>query len=204
MMTVALTGRSGCGKSTVTEVFLACGVPAADADQISREILLPGAPALAALAKRFGADILGPDGALDRRLLADRAFATPDGKAALDAITHPAIIARIEAARRAAADAGSPLFLIDGAVLVGSALDGAWDKLVVVTAPYEASVERIVLRDGIRPEMARRRLDAQTPEAVLTARADIVLANDGTKEALRQKAAALAALLLAEAEGGAV
>ncbi len=202
MITVGITGRSGCGKSTVTACFAARGVPVADADQISRQVLQPGSPVLAQLAARFGGDILSGEGVLDRRLLADRAFATPEGKADLDAITHPAIVRRIEAARQAAQAAGSPLFVIDGAVLVGSVIDGIWDRLIVVTAPYEVSVARIVARDGIRPEMARRRLDAQLPEAVLTARADIVLANDGTQEQLRRQAGALAARLLAEGERG--
>lgn len=202
MITVGITGRSGCGKSTVTACFAARGVPVADADQISRQVLQPGSPVLAQLAARFGGDILSGEGVLDRRLLADRAFATPEGKADLDAITHPAIVRRIEAARQAAQAAGSPLFVIDGAVLVGSVIDGIWDRLIVVTAPYEVSVARIVARDGIRPEMARRRLDAQLPEAALAARADIVLANDGTQEQLRRQAGALAARLLAEGERG--
>lgn len=202
MITVGITGRSGCGKSTVTACFAARGVPVADADQISRQVLQPGSPVLAQLAARFGGDILSGEGVLDRRLLADRAFATPGGKADLDAITHPAIVRRIEAARQAAQAAGSPLFVIDGAVLVGSVIDGIWDRLIVVTAPYEVSVARIVARDGIRPEMARRRLDAQLPEAALAARADIVLANDGTQEQLRRQAGALAACLLAEGERG--
>lgn len=202
MITVGITGRSGCGKSTVTACFAARGVPVADADQISRQVLQPGSPVLAQLAARFGGDILSGEGVLDRRLLADRAFATPEGKADLDSITHPAIVRRIEAARQAAQAAGSPLFVIDGAVLVGSVIDGIWDRLIVVTAPYEVSVARIVARDGIRPEMARRRLDAQLPEAALAARADIVLANDGTQEQLRRQAGALAARLLAEGERG--
>ena len=202
MITVGITGRSGCGKSTVTACFAARGVPVADADQISRQVLQPGSPVLAQLAARFGGDILSGEGVLDRRLLADRAFATPEGKADLGAITHPAIVRRIEAARQAAHAAGSPLFVIDGAVLVGSVIDGIWDRLIVVTAPYELSVARIVARDGVRPEMARRRLDAQLPEAALAARADIVLANDGTQEQLRRPAGALAACLLAEGERG--
>ena len=202
MITVGITGRSGCGKSTVTACFAARGVPVADADQISRQVLQPGSPVLAQLAARFGGDILSGEGVLNRRLLADRAFATPEGKADLDAITHPAIVRRIEAARQAAQAAGSPLFVIDGAVLVGSVIDGIWDRLIVVTAPYEVSVARIVARDGIRPEMARRRLDAQLPEAALAARADIVLANDGTQEQLRRQAGALVARLLAEGERG--
>ena len=115
MIALGITGRSGCGKSTVTSVFSAHGVPLADADQISREILLPGSPLLPKLAQRFGADILKQDGTLDRRLLADRAFATPEGKAALDSLTHPEIVRRIRAAKQAALDGGAPLFVLDGA-----------------------------------------------------------------------------------------
>ena len=86
---------------------------------------------------------------------------------------------------------------------MGSVVDGMWDRLVVVTAPYDTSVERIVQRDGIRAEMARRRLDAQMPESQLTARADVVLCNDGTRDQLRRQAEALVDRLLAEAERGA-
>ena len=78
MITLGITGRSGCGKSTVTAVFAAHGVPLADADQLSREILLPGSPLLPQLAARFGGDILKPDGTLDRRLLC-RTDARHDG-----------------------------------------------------------------------------------------------------------------------------
>ena len=178
MITLGITGRSGCGKSTVTAVFAAHGVPLADADQLSREILLPGSPLLPQLAARFGGDILKPDGTLDRRLLADRAFATPEGKAALDSLTHPAIVARI----------------------VGTAAQAECDRLCVVTAPFETSVARIVARDGISPEMAARRLNAQTPERTLTAQADYTLHNDAGLEALQAAAARLCERL--QAEGG--
>ena len=180
MITLGITGRSGCGKSTVTAVFAAHGVPLADADQLSREILLPGSPLLPQLAARFGGDILKPDGTLDRRLLADRAFATPEGKVALDSLTHPAIVARIRAAKQAA--------------------QAERDRLCVVTAPFETSVARIVARDGISPEMAARRLNAQTPERTLTAQADYTLHNDAGLEALQAAAARLCERL--QAEGG--
>ena len=198
MMTLGITGRSGCGKSTVTAVFAGHGVPLADADQISREILLPGSPLLPRLAQRFGADILKADGTLDRRLLADRAFATPEGKAALDSLTHPEIVRRIRAAKQAAQEAGAPLFVLDGAVIVGTAAQAECDRLCVVTAPFETSVARIVARDGIAPEMACRRLNAQTPEAVLTARADYILPNTSTREALAKAANELCDTLIGE------
>ena len=198
MIALGITGRSGCGKSTVTALFSAHGVPLADADQISREILLPGSPLLPRLAQRFGADILKADGTLDRRLLADRAFATPEGKAALDSLTHPEIVRRIRAAKQAALDAGAPLFVLDGAVIVGTAAQAECDRLCVVTAPFEVSVERIAARDGISPEMASRRLNAQTPEAVLTARADYILPNTSTREALAKAANELCDALIGE------
>ena len=196
MITLGITGRSGCGKSTVTAVFAGHGVPLADADQISREILLPGSPLLPALAERFGADILKADGTLDRRLLADRAFATPEGKAALDGLTHPEIVRRIRAAKQAAQEAGAPLFVLDGAVIVGTAAQAECDRLCVVTAPFETSVARIVAR-----EMACRRLNAQTPEAELTAQANYVLHNDADLAALQAAAEQLCSAL--QTEGGA-
>ncbi len=201
MITLGITGRSGCGKSTVTAVFAAQGVPLADADQISREILLPGSPLLPALAERFGEDILNADGTLDRRLLADRAFASPEGKAALDRLTHPEIVRRIRAAKQAAQAAGALLFVLDGAVIVGTAAQAECDRLCVVTAPFETSVARIVARDGIAPEMAARRLNAQTPEAVLTAQADYILHNDAGLDALQEAAARLCETLRTEGRG---
>ena len=148
MITLGITGRSGCGKSTVTSIFAAHGVPLADADQMSREILLPGSPLLPRLAERFGDDILRADGTLDRRLLADRAFATPEGKRALDALTHPEILRRIRAAKQAAQEAGNRLFVLDGAVIVGTEAEAECDRLAVVTAPFATSVARIAARDG--------------------------------------------------------
>ena len=197
MIALGITGRSGCGKSTVTAVFSAHGVPLADADQISREILLPGSPLLPRLAQRFGADILKADGTLDRRLLADRAFATPEGKAALDSLTHPEIVRRIRAAKQAAQDA-----VLDGAVIVGTAAQAECDRLCVVTAPFETSVARIVARDGISAEMAARRLNAQTPESTLTAQADYVLRNDSSLAHLQAAAEQLCTKLLAEGGAG--
>lgn len=191
MMTLGITGRSGCGKSTVTEYFRAQGIPCADADQIARQVLEPGSPCLAPLADAFGRDILLPSGMPDRRLLADRAFATPEGTALLTRITHPEIIRRIIRHKTQAEASGSWLFLVDAAVIVGTAFEHECDKLLVITAPPEESIRRICARDGITPEMAARRLHAQMSESILMEKADFVISNDSDRDALLQKAAEL-------------
>lgn len=199
MRTVGVTGRSGCGKSTVSAYFQAQGYPLADADVIARQVLEPGSPCLAQLTQRFGADILNPDGSLQRRLLADRAFATPAGTQALTDITHPEILRRVLALRDQAEASGAPLFFLDGAVLVGSMFEPYCDTLVLVTAPFETSVQRICRRDGIAPEMAARRLNAQLPEEALRAKADYILENNQTPAQLLQQAAHVLTLLRKEA-----
>lgn len=183
MITMAITGRSGCGKSTVTARFAAQQIPCADADRIAREILAPGSPCLGQLAKVFGADIL-PGGVLNRHLLADRAFATPEGTRALNAITHPAILDRLHQQQAAAQAAGAWLFVVDGAAIIGSPFEAACDRILVVAAPFETSVARICARDGISPEMAARRLNAQIPQQTLLDKADYVIHNDSTQAAL--------------------
>lgn len=202
MQIIGITGRSGCGKSTLTDCIRAAGFRCVDADQVAREVLLPGSPCIVQLQQEFGADIVDEAGQVRRRLLADRAFATPEGKAALDGLTHPEIVRRIRAAKQAAQDAGAPLFVLDGAVIVGTAAQAECDRLCVVTAPFETSVARIVARDGISAEMAARRLNAQTPESTLTAQADYVLRNDSSIAHLQAAAEQLCTKLLAEGGAG--
>ena len=190
-MVVGLTGRSGCGKSSVSAWLAGQGIPCIDADGISREILQPGSGCLPLLQNAFGSDIVDNSGALRRRLLADRAFATPEGTRTLTEITHPEILARIRSRVAEARAAGAEFCFVDGAVIVGTPFAGECDRLAVVTAPYEQSVARICRRDGISPEMARRRLDAQTPERTLLEAADHVIHNNGTLADLEQQCRAL-------------
>ena len=108
----------------------------------------------------------------------------------------------METVKQAAQDAGAPLFVLDGAVIVGTAAQAECDRLCVVTAPFETSVARIVARDGISAEMAARRLNAQTPESTLTAQADYVLRNDFSLAHLQAAAEQLCTKLLAEGGAG--
>ena len=191
MKIIGITGRSGCGKSSVTRLFAAQGYPCIDADLIAREVLEPGSVCIKQLQNAFGSDIVNESGTLQRRLLANRAFATAEGTARLTAITHPEILRRIDERLQQAAASDAKLAFVDGAVIVGTPFAARCDHLVVVTAPYEQSVARICARDGIEPTMARRRLDAQTSEQVLREAADFVLENDGSPACLEERALTL-------------
>ena len=201
MKIVGITGRSGCGKSSATKFLAGQGYPCIDADLIARQILLPGSPCLAALRERFGDDILDTNGTLQRRLLADRAFATPEGTRALTDITQPEILRRIEEELTIARASGAAIAFVDGAVIVGTPFQARCDALLLITAPYEISVARICTRDNISPEMARRRLDAQTPLETLRAAATREIVNDGAPEQLEAKIREILQALEKEAYG---
>ena len=109
------------------------------------------------------------------------------GTRALTAITQPEILHRIETRLQEAEQGGAELAFVDGAVIVGTPFEARCDALVLISAPYDTSVARICARDGIAPEMARRRLDAQTPIETLRAAATHEVVNDGTAEQLAEK-----------------
>ncbi len=188
MLVVAITGRSGSGKSSVARYYKSLGHPVADGDKISRETTLPNSPCLAELADEFGSEIINADGTLNRKALSAIAFASPQKTKRLTAITHPYIIAeftrQIDAARRG----GSPLFFVDGAVIVGGPFEEFCDKIIVVQAPLDVSVSRIVKRDGISEAAAKERLAAQVSPEVLQQAADYLLNNDTTLEELTEHA----------------
>lgn len=201
MKIIGITGRSGCGKSSATNFLAEQGYPCIDADRIAREVLLPGSVCLEQLQSYFGQDILEPNGTLNRHLLADRAFATPEGTQRLTTITQPEILRRIEERLAHAQKAGADLAFVDGAVIVGTPFEARCDALILVTAPYETSVMRICARDGITAEMARRRLDAQTSLEILRAAATVEIVNDGTPMQLKDKVKAYLASLRKEDHG---
>lgn len=188
MRIIGITGRSGCGKSTVSSHYRALGYQVADADLVARQVLEPGSDCIPMLVQQFGADILDETGGIQRRLLADRAFAQPDGSRRLVSITHPEIVRRLLDQAEQARQAGKELFFVDGAVIVGAPFERYCDQIVLVSAPLEESVRRICDRDGISKESARRRLDAQLSEETLRAACAWEIRNDSSLEHLLQQA----------------
>ncbi len=197
MRLVGLTGGIATGKSTFAGALRALGVPVIDADQLAREVVAPGTPALAAIAAAFGPAILDPRGALDRRALGAAVFADPAARRRLEEITHPAIRAAMAAATSRLAAGGVDLAVYETPLLYEVGLDAALDLVIVVAAPPEAQVARLRARDGLSAAEAEARLAAQWPIAEKIARADVVIDNGDARGSLAPRAARLLADLRA-------
>lgn len=198
MKTVAITGRSGCGKSTVAEYYRSRGFSVLDGDAVAREVTQPGSPCLPKLAKAFGADILDEGGALRRGVLAQRAFATKGDARRLTDITHPEIVRRLLAGVAQARAVGAKLVFVDGAVIVGAPFEPFCDAVIVVRAPQQVLEQRIMRRDGISRQAAQARLASQPAQERLDAAATFLLDNTGSEQALRAQARAVLENLLKE------
>ncbi|HCT9180351.1 dephospho-CoA kinase [Corynebacterium sp. B5-R-101] len=187
MKLIGLTGGIGSGKSTVAQLLVRHGWELVDADQIARDIVEPGQPALAELAQAFGDDILQEDGSLDRGLLASRAFSSHEKTAVLNSITHPRINEETQARFDAARQAGADFVVYDMPLLVDKGLHKDMDATIVVDVDAEERVRRLVAYRGLDEEDARRRIAAQIPDDVRRAAADFIIDNNGPREALGEQ-----------------
>jgi dephospho-CoA kinase len=179
---VGLTGGIGSGKSAAADRFEALGVAIVDTDAISRTLTAAGGAAIGALRERFGADSIAADGGLDRARMRDRVFREPAARKELEAVLHPLIRER---ARAAVAAARAPYVIIVVPLLfeTGAYLDLV-RRVLVVDCAEDEQVRRAVARSGIAPEEVRRIMAAQLPRAERLARADDVIDNSGSLEAL--------------------
>jgi dephospho-CoA kinase len=200
--TVGVTGSLGSGKTELCRLLAARGFAVVDADQISRDVAVPGSPVLAELAAAFGADIIDERGGLDRDLLARRAFVDHRQRDRLEAIVHPPIRRAIQQAVDELAAAGHRIVVVEAAMILESGRRAFYDMLVVVTAADQRKIERAVKR-GLPAAEASRRLALQWSDERKTAEADWVVENDGELAALAGQADLLAAELRRRALTGA-
>lgn len=182
MIVVALTGGIGSGKSTVSQRLAERGAIVIDADAIVRELQRAGSPLLDRLAERFGADIIGADGELDRPALAAIAFTDDAALADLNQIVHPPV--RAEIARRIAAEAGTDHVVVVDTPLLEVKPDGGFAAVIVVDAPVDIAVERLVAQRGLTERDARARIAKQIGREERRAGADRVIDNSGDLSAL--------------------
>lgn len=181
---VGLTGGIASGKSTASKFFAALGVPIIDTDKLARDVVEPGQPPLEQLVQRFGVSILTADGHLDRPALRAIVFSDPKARADLEALTHPAIGAAVEAE---SAKAGGPYQILVIPLLVEKGLGSQLDRVLVVDCDAELQIRRLQARDGSTAEQARAILNAQASRAARLKAAHDVIKNDGDISAVRDQ-----------------
>ena len=193
---VGLTGGLATGKSTVSAILRSLGCVVLDADQLARDVVAPGEPALAAIVEAFGPDVLGPDGALDRKRLGALVFTDPARRRRLEAITHPAIRDRF-LARLAELEAQGfeGIVVWDAPVMIETGGHRAMEKLVVVVADAATQRARALARDG-DPADAERKIANQMPLADKAKLADYVIDNSGDRTATEARTREVHAALL--------
>lgn len=185
MLLAALTGNIASGKTEVARIFADLGATVIDADELAREVVRPGTPALAAIVSRWGKRVLLSDGTLDRAALRSIVFASPAERDALNSIVHPEIRKRRDQLVAEARARGEGVVIAAIPLLFETGIEGDFDRIILVDAPDDVRLERLVHRRGIDAAEAKRMMAAQLPAANKRPRADIVIENDSTLEALR-------------------
>lgn len=177
MMIIGLTGQTGAGKSTVSGILEKYGCYHIDADKIAHEILDSDADVQNKLAERFGKDVIGEDGKVNRAVLAKYAFADTQSTLSLNAITHPAVNKKIQSIISKQSEYGAKAVIIDAIALFESGEAKLCDFTVAVTAPREIRLERIISRDRISVSRAEERINAQKDEKFFSVNADYIINN---------------------------
>lgn len=182
MLLVGLSGGIGSGKSTVSERLAELGAVVVDADRVAREVVAPGTPGLAEVARRFGEHLIAPDGSLDRAALGAVVFGDDRARRDLEAITHPRIAERT---RQLVAEAPVDAVVVHDIPLLVELDRGAdYALTVIVDVPERERLRRLVELRGMTEEHARARIAAQATDAERRAAADVLLPNAGTFEEL--------------------
>ena len=195
MLNVALTGNIAAGKSTVIALFRRWGATVIDADELVREVEAPGTPVLAAIIRRFGPEVMSPDGALDRAALRSKVLADDAALAALNALVHPAVERRREALVDAAWKRGDRIVVNDIPLLFEALDPDQFDVIVLVDAPVAVRRARLRALRGLSAEDADRMIAAQMAPDRKRKKSQYVIDNDGTLDELERRARAVFAEL---------
>ena len=188
MLKVGLTGSIAVGKSFVCEVLRGLGAFVLDADVTAREVVAPGTKGLEMIVREFGEDVLLPDGSLDRPKLGAIVFADEAKRQLLNSIVHPLVIeAQDEWLRQREAEAPDGIGVIDAALMIESKGYKRFEKIIVVWCRPEVQFERLMLRNNLSEEEARRRIDSQMPQEEKKLYADFLIDTTEGFEATRQQ-----------------
>lgn len=198
MLTIGLTGGIGSGKTTVTKILADLGAPIIDADKVGHAIYEPGGPAYADMVAAFGEGILAPDRTIDRKKLGPIVFADPNALKRLNSIVHPKMFARMREMVAAMRSEGErkPI-AIEAAILIEANWQPLFDEIWLVVASKERIIERVERDRGLKREQTEARIRAQLPDEERRRHATVVISNDGTIDALREKVAEIWSAALA-------
>lgn len=174
MLKVGLTGGIGCGKTTVSNLFLALSVPVIDADTIAHQLVAVGQPALAQIQELFGSGILNPDGSLHRKKLRELIFANAAHKQQLEALLHPLVQSAIQTELT---QLDSPYCIISVPLLFETKMTPLVDRIVVVDCPVASQIERVQKRDALPLSNLQAIIASQVPRSYRLAHADDVIDN---------------------------
>jgi dephospho-CoA kinase len=180
-----LTGGIASGKSSVARFFSERGIPVIDADQLARDVVLPGSPTLTEIIALFGQETVTHDGALDRKRLGALVFADPEKRRRLEGILHPEIRKRAEELIVQAAEAGHQRLIYMAPLLIEAGATDRVDDVWVVTVHSWIQLERLMRRDGITREQAQQIIDSQMPLSEKERCGSVVIDNSGTEEQTR-------------------
>jgi dephospho-CoA kinase len=186
-----LTGGIACGKSTVAGLFESLGTIIIDADQVAREVVMPGEPGLDAIIGEFGHRVLQADGTLDRKGLGTIVFSDEDARLKLNGLLHPLIRDRMEQKKNQALQKNPPLLLLDIPLLLESKNQHPVEAIIVVYVPEPVQLARLMNRDNISANDAMNRIKAQLPIEEKAKLADYVIDNSGTIEETRTQVESL-------------
>jgi dephospho-CoA kinase len=200
MLKIGLTGGIGCGKTTVSNLFAAYGIPVLDADIIARELTAPGQPALAAMVREFGEHIL-ENGHLNRKKLRDLIFQAPNCKQRLEEILHPLIY---EAMNERMKKLQAPYCILVIPLLIETGRQTMVDRILVVDCPPEIQQRRVKRRDGLSDEVFDRIAGAQAPRAQKLAQASDIIENRESTIHLKEQVEMLHAAYLALARASSI
>ena len=195
MITIAITGGIGAGKTTVTEHLISKGYTVIDADEMSREMTGPGGKAMPYILEHFGPDFINSDGSLNRGAMRDLVFQEPKYKAILEEGTTKVVLEDIEKIKQEKASSGEKALFFDIPLLFETHQEENYDQVWVVTADYEIRKSRVMERDKIEPSIIDLIMDSQSEEDRKVESADVVFKNNGTIEELTAEVDRVLAML---------
>lgn len=189
VMVVGLTGQTGAGKSTVSKVFASNGFAVVDADQVARKIVEKGTKCLDEIADLFGQQVINVDGTLNRKALAGIVFSDKSRLEALNTITYPYITGEILRQIRLHSLKGEKLILLDAPTLFESRADDFCEIIISVLADADIREKRIIARDSLTAEQARKRMNSQLDEDFFRSHSDYIIQNNGRIDLVNEIAA---------------